>query len=86
MNVESIRLINIRNYRNINLSFNKNINIFIGKNGQGKTNLLKPSICAQMADPSELNRDSDIINFAKNEAYIGADIRTENFNKLIELN
>lgn len=85
LNVESIRLINIRNYRNINLSFNKNINIFIGKNGQGKTNLLEAIYMCSNGRSFRTNRDSDIINFAKNEAYIGADIRTENFNKLIEL-
>lgn len=85
MNVKSIRLINFRNYNNINVNFNENINIFIGKNAQGKTNLLEAIYMCSTGRSFRTNRDKDIINFQKKEAYIGANILVGNFNKFIEL-
>ncbi len=85
MNVNNIRLINFRNYNSINVNFNKNINIFIGKNAQGKTNLLEAIYMCSTGKSFRTNKDKDIINFQKKEAYIGADILIGNFNKFIEL-
>lgn len=85
LNVENIRLINIRNYNNINLNFNKNINVFIGKNGQGKTNLIESIYMCATGKSFRTNRDSEIINYSKNEAYIGTGIYLDNYNKFIEL-
>lgn len=85
MNIENIRLINIRNYNNINLSLNKNINIFIGKNAQGKTNLIESIYMCSMGRSFRTNRDREIINFAKEEAYIGAYANLGNYNKFIEI-
>lgn len=85
MNVESIRLINFRNYNSINVSFNKNINIFIGKNAQGKTNLLEAIYMCSTGKSFRSNKDKDIINFDKKEAYIGANILIGSFDKFIEL-
>ncbi|MDR7871414.1 MAG: DNA replication/repair protein RecF [Tissierellaceae bacterium] len=85
MNVDNIRLINIRNYSNINLNFNKNINIFIGKNAQGKTNLIESIYMCATGKSFRTNRDREIINFSKNEAYIGTYINLGSYDKFIEI-
>ena len=85
MNVENIRLINIRNYNNINLNLNKNINIFIGKNAQGKTNLIESIYMCATGKSFRTNKDKEIINFSKNEAYIGTYINLGNYSKFIEI-
>lgn len=85
MNVKSIRLINFRNYKNINVNFNENINIFIGKNAQGKTNLLEAIYMCSSGKSFRTNKDKDIINFQKKEAYIGANMLVGNFDKFIEV-
>ena len=85
LNVENIRLINIRNYHNISLNLNKNINIFIGKNAQGKTNLIESIYMCASGKSFRTNKDREIINFSKNEAYIGTQINLNNYNKFIEI-
>ncbi|CCQ96926.1 DNA replication and repair protein RecF [[Clostridium] ultunense Esp] len=85
MNVESIRLINFRNYHNLNINLNKNINIFVGKNAQGKTNLLEAIYFCAMGKSFRTNRDKEIINFNKHEAYIGAKININKREKIIEI-
>lgn len=85
MNVENIRLINFRNYKNINTSFNKNINVFVGKNAQGKTNLLEAIYICSTGKSFRTSRDKEIINFEKDEAYIGANMLIGNFDKFIEI-
>ena len=85
MNVESLRLINFRNYLNLNLDLNKNINIFIGKNAQGKTNLLEAIYICATGKSFRTNRDREIINLNKYEAYIGSKINIGKTEKLIEI-
>ena len=85
LNVESIRLINFRNYNSLNINLNKRINIFIGKNAQGKTNLLESIYMCATGRSFKTNRDKEIINFNKNEAYIGAMINIDNYEKFIEI-
>lgn len=85
LNVENIRLINIRNYNNIDLNLNKNINIFIGKNAQGKTNLIESIYMCATGKSFRTNRDREIINFSKNEAYIGTRVNLNNYSKFIEI-
>ncbi len=85
MYVESIRLINFRNYKNLNLKFNKKTNIIIGKNAQGKTNLLEAIYICATGRSFRTSRDREIINFDKNEAYIGAEINTGRYDKFIEV-
>ncbi|MDD2447696.1 MAG: DNA replication/repair protein RecF [Tissierellia bacterium] len=85
MNVENIRLINFRNYYNVNVNFNKNINIFIGKNAQGKTNLLEAIHMCSVGKSFRTNKDKEIINFEKDEAYIGINIKTNRYDKFVEL-
>lgn len=85
LNVKDIRLINFRNYQNISLKFNKNINIFIGKNAQGKTNLIEAIYMCAIGRSFRTNRDKEIINFSKDQAYIGANIDLRNNEKFIEI-
>lgn len=85
LNVDEIRLINFRNYGNISLSLNKNINIFIGKNAQGKTNLLEAIYMCGVGRSFKSNRDREIINFLKDEAYVGANISLGDYKKFIEI-
>lgn len=85
MNIENIRLINFRNYKSLNLELNKKVNLFIGKNAQGKTNLLESIYMFAMGNSFRTNRDREIINFDKNEAYVAAKIYTGKFQKFIEI-
>lgn len=85
MNVEDIRLINFRNYDNIYLKFNPKINVFIGKNAQGKTNLLEAIYMCAYGKSFRTNRDKEIINFSKEEAYIGSNMNINNYDKFLEI-
>lgn len=85
MNVENIRLINFRNYNNVSVEFNENVNVFVGKNAQGKTNLLEAIYMCATGRSFRTNRDKEIINFQKKEAYVGANILVGRFDKFIEL-
>lgn len=85
MHVDNIRLINFRNYDNLNINLNKKINIFIGKNAQGKTNLLESIYICATGRSFRTNRDREIINFDKDEAYIGANMHVGKFDRFIEI-
>ena len=85
MNVENIRLINFRNYKSLNIKLNEKINIFVGKNAQGKTNLLESIYICATGRSFRTNKDKEIINLDKNEAYIGANIKTDRSQKFIEI-
>ena len=81
MIVKDIRLINFRNYNSIGVEFNKNVNVFVGKNAQGKSNLLESIYMSATGKSFRTNRDKEIINFQKKEAYIGANIIVGKFDK-----
>lgn len=85
MYIEDIRLINFRNYNSLNIKLNKNMNIFIGKNAQGKTNLLESIYICATGGSFRTNRDRELINFYKNEAYIGANVNFNENKRLIEI-
>lgn len=85
MNVKDIRLINFRNYDNIYLKFNPNVNIFIGKNAQGKTNLLEAIYMCAYGKSFRTNKNREIINFSKEEAYIGSNMDINNYDKFLEI-
>ena len=85
MIVEGIKLINFRNYNNLSVLFNPNINIMIGKNAQGKTNLLEAIYICSTGRSFRTSRDKEIINFEKGEAYIGANLKVGQLEKLTEI-
>ena len=61
------------------------MNIFVGKNAQGKTNLLESIYMCATGRSFRTNRDKEIINLNKNEAYIGANINIGKIPKFIEV-
>lgn len=85
MNVNSLRLINFRNYNNVYLELSDKVNIFIGKNAQGKTNLLEAIYVSATGKSFRTNKDRELINFNKKEAYIGSKIEIGQREKLIEI-
>ena len=85
MNVESIRLINFRNYTDLSIKLNEKANIFVGRNAQGKTNLLEAIYICATGKSFRTNRDRELINFNKSEAYIGAKVKVDNREKIIEI-
>ncbi len=85
MNVKNLRLINFRNYYNLNVEFNDNINIFMGKNAQGKTNLIEALYICSYGKSFRTTKDRELINFNKEQAYIGANTKLNNLEKFIEV-
>lgn len=85
MHVKDIRLINYRNYYSLTTKFNRNSNIIIGNNAQGKTNLLEAIYICATGISFRTNRDREIINFNKNQAYIGVNISVGKYDKFIEV-
>lgn len=85
MYVKNLRLINFRNYGSLNIKLNKGVNLFIGKNAQGKTNLLESIYYCATGRSFKTSSDKDIINFNKDVSYIGALLKSQNKEKLIEI-
>ncbi|MFA7533576.1 MAG: DNA replication/repair protein RecF [Tissierellaceae bacterium] len=85
LHVKNIRLINFRNYDNLSLDFNRKTNVFLGKNAQGKTNLLEGIYICATGRSFKTNRDKEIINFSKKEAYIGANVSIGEYERFIEI-
>ena len=85
LNVENIKLINFRNYSNLDINLNKKTNVFIGKNAQGKTNLLESIYICATGKSFRTNRDREIINFDKTQAYIGANMNIGKYERVIEI-
>jgi len=83
--VKDLRLINFRNYLSSCISFNRNINFFIGRNAQGKTNILEAIYMCSNGKSFRTNKDKEIINLCKNQAYIAANISDEENSRLIEI-
>lgn len=67
------------------MELNEKINIFVGKNAQGKTNLLEAIYMCARGRSFRTNRDREIINFDKSQAYVGANMNIGNFDKIIEV-
>ncbi|NMA48955.1 MAG: DNA replication/repair protein RecF [Tissierellia bacterium] len=85
MIIEGIKLINFRNYNNLSVLFNPNINIMIGRNAQGKTNLLEAIYICSTGRSFRTSRDREIIKFEKGEAYVGANLKVGELEKLTEI-
>lgn len=85
MNVETVKLINFRNYLNLDIELNKAINVFIGKNAQGKTNFLEAIYVCATGNSFRTNSDREMINFKKEEAYIGANMNLREYKRFIEV-
>lgn len=74
MYIKSIDLLNFRNYENLHLSFGEGTHIFYGDNAQGKSNLLEAIYLAIINHSFRGSKDSDMINFRKDEAHVTLEI------------
>ncbi len=83
--VKKIKLINFRNYMNLDMELNKTLNIFVGDNAQGKTNLLESIYICSNGKSYRTSKDRELINLLKTKAYIGLDVKKEQFTKSIEV-
>lgn len=70
MIIEELRVINFRNYKDIHLKFHPRLNIFVGNNAQGKTNLLEAIYLCAVGRSFRTNRDNEMINIEKQQAYV----------------
>ncbi len=83
--VKKIKLINFRNYMNLDMELNETLNIFVGDNAQGKTNLLESIYICSNGKSYRTSKDRELINLFKTKAYIGLDVKKEQFTKSIEV-
>ena len=68
MYIKKLTLNNFRNYDNQEIEFGDNINIIFGNNAQGKTNIIESIYLCAYGKSFRAKKDSDLINFNKNEA------------------
>ena len=86
MRLEKIEINFFRNIDNIDFKLNPKLNIIYGENGQGKTNLLESIWLVCGSKSFRTNKDFELIKRDTNNAYIKADIITEeNEKKKIEI-
>lgn len=65
-----LKLINFRNYEKESVSFHEKVNIVAGNNAQGKTNLLEALYITSLGKSFRTNKDSDMIRFGEDFAYV----------------
>jgi len=70
--IENIALKGYRNYLNKAVEFSRGVNIFKGENAQGKTNLLEAVYFLSCGKSFRTQKDSDLINFSQEKAYLKA--------------
>lgn len=85
MVVEELKVINYRNYEQMHLKFHPRLNIFIGDNAQGKTNLLEAIYLCSAGKSFRTNRDQEMINMLKKQAYIQVKLKKVNSDTNIEV-
>ncbi|EYE88636.1 recombinase RecF [Fervidicella metallireducens AeB] len=74
MHVKNLELKNYRNYSSLSLNLNKGLNIFVGENAQGKTNIVESIYYLSGVKSHRTSRDSELIKWDKDRAYIKADV------------
>lgn len=70
MYITELELKNFRNYENLKVDFDEKINLILGNNAQGKTNLIESIYMSSIGRSFRTSRDSDLIMFGKDEAFI----------------
>ena len=70
MIIKSIDLQNFRNYETEKIEYDENTNILYGDNAQGKTNILEAIFLSGTSKSHKGSKDSEIINFSKDESHI----------------
>lgn len=85
MYIKKLYLDNFRNYDNIEIDFNKNVNVLTGKNAQGKTNILESIFYCSLGKSHRTNKDKELINWDKEEAFIRLNVSRKPLDKKIEI-
>ena len=70
MYIKELRLKNFRNYRDLAIGFDRRVNLITGQNAQGKTNLIEALYMSSMGRSFRTSRDSEMILFGEDSAYI----------------
>lgn len=85
MIIKSIDLQNFRNYETEKIEFDKNTNILYGDNAQGKTNILEAIFLSGTSKSHKGSKDSEIINFSKDESHIKTVISKKDIDYRIDI-
>ncbi len=85
MIIKSLRLVDYRNYDNLDINFNSGINILYGDNAQGKTNILEAIYLSATTRSHKGSKDSDIINFNKEEAHIRSVVEKDEIETRVDM-
>lgn len=85
MYIKKLNIVNFRNYSNLILEFNKHVNILTGDNAQGKTNILESIYFCSLGKSHRTNRDTELINWNADNAYINILVGKERLDKKIEI-
>ena len=85
MYIKSIELADYRNYDSLSLEFDRGTNILYGNNAQGKTNILEAIYLAATTKSHKGSKDSDIINFEKEEAHIRTYLEKEGVETRVDM-
>ncbi len=85
MIIKEIQLTNFRNYNRIRIAWNDKINIIIGNNAQGKSNILEAINLIGTGKSHRTNKDSELINWYSDQAYIKALLDNRHLNLEMEV-
>ncbi len=72
MYISRTELKNFRNYKELSVNFDPKVNLLTGRNAQGKTNLIEAVCMTSMGRSFRTSRDSDVIRFGEDRAFIRA--------------
>ena len=85
MYIKSIELADYRNYESLSMEFDSGTNILFGDNAQGKTNILEAIYVAATTKSHKGSKDSDIVNFNRDEAHIRTYLLKENVETRVDM-
>ena len=85
MIIKSLEIADYRNYESLEIQFDKRTNILYGDNAQGKTNILEAIYVAATTKSHKGSKDSEIINFDKDEAHIRTYIEKDSIETRVDM-
>ena len=85
MIIKSLEIADYRNYESLEIQFDKGTNILYGDYAQGKTNILEAIYVAATTKSHKGSKDSEIINFDKDEAHIRTYIEKDNIETRVDM-
>ena len=85
MIIKSIELADYRNYDSLRMQFDRGTNILYGDNAQGKTNILEAIFVAATTKSHKGSKDSEIIQFGKEESHIRTYLEKEGIETRVDM-